>query len=441
MAGQGLVGRVRTEFAVIGAGLWGLSAAWALRQRGHEVLVLDQGEVGHVEGGSHGSCRIFRLGYEDPAYVTLAARARDSWTELEEAAGEQLLVPVPQLTFGPQLDEVRAAMEQAGQPGELLSAAEAAERFPGVAVTGEVLFESASAVTLADRALAALARLIGPAGLLTGGEAGRVTSLTATSSGVRVSTSAGEVDAERVIVCAGPWTARLVAGLGITVPGSASLEQVAYVRPAQPGLLPAVMPILVHYGGEFPYGLPVPGSDRYKIGIHFGGPPVNPENQDQSADTDLGKRIEAAAKRFLPAFDPRPVAVERCIYDNSPDTDFIIDQFGPVVLGCGTSGHGFKFGPLIGGWLADLAGSGAAAAAPAARFALGRFRPLQSRYGRRRADCLSQVRWLAALEHDDDVARRRRARRMDGRGRIRHLASRRWPAGRGRAPACAAVPA
>jgi glycine/D-amino acid oxidase-like deaminating enzyme len=49
------------------------------------------------------------------------------------------------------------------------------------------------------------------------------------------------------------------------------------------------------------------------------------------------------------------VATERCVYDNSADTDFVLDRVGNVVVGCGTSGHGFKFGPLLGELLADLA--------------------------------------------------------------------------------------
>jgi sarcosine oxidase len=49
------------------------------------------------------------------------------------------------------------------------------------------------------------------------------------------------------------------------------------------------------------------------------------------------------------------VATERCVYDNSTDTDFVLDRVGRVVVGCGTSGHGFKFGPLLGELLADLA--------------------------------------------------------------------------------------
>ncbi len=364
---------MRTDFAVIGAGICGLSAAWALARRGYEVTVIDQAPTGHRGGGSHGACRIFRLGYETPAYVTLARQAREAWTELEDACGERLLHPTPQLTFGPDMEQVRSALAAAGAPGELLTARAAAERFTGITVPGPVLYEPDSAVIAADRALAALAVLSGQStqpGQTTPSARmdARVTGLAEQGSGVRVSTTAGDLDAGRAIVCAGPWTPKLAASAGIAMPGAATMEQVGYLAPVRSGAGP--MPIFVHYGGEFPYGLPVPGSDRYKIGIHFGGPAVDPDGQDHGDDAGLVARIKAAATAFLPEFHPDPVATERCIYDNTPDTDFIVDRIGSIVFGSGTSGHGFKFGPLIGEWLAALAtGSGA----PPESFALNRF--------------------------------------------------------------------
>lgn len=378
---------VRTEFAVIGGGLTGLATAWALRRRGREAVVLEQAQVGHRNGGSHGACRIFRLGYDDPGYVVLAARARQPWAELEDACGERLLHPTPQLTFGPRLPQVRAAMRQAGAACDLIPARAAAERFPGVAVTGQVLLEPESAVIAADRALAALAALAG--GVQT---EVRVTALADDGRRVRVSSTAGDLEAERVVVCAGPWTARLLATAGIAMPGSATLEQAAYLAPgtqaspADPDPVrgnaagAAVMPIFVHYGGEFRYGLPVPGSDWYKVGVHHGGTPAEPDHQDHAEDARLSRHIEQVARAFLPGLDPRPRAVERCIYDNSPDADFIVDRIGNVVIGSGTSGHGFKFGPLLGEWLASLAVSSAGTPGQAgtlpeipARFALSRF--------------------------------------------------------------------
>jgi len=65
--------------------------------------------------------------------------------------------------------------------------------------------------------------------------------------------------------------------------------------------------------------------------------------------------LSDAARRILPGHDPRPVAIDRCLYDNSPHTDFVLDRIGRVVVGAGTLGHGFKFGPVLGELLADLA--------------------------------------------------------------------------------------
>ena len=380
---------VRTDYVVIGGGITGLATAWALARRGRDVTVLEQAAIGHRAGGSHGSCRIFRLGYEDPEYVALARRARYLWDELEASCGERLLHPAPQLTFGPQMAQVHAAMRDACESCDLLSAGQAAERFPSVRPDGQVLLEPESAVIAADRALAALARCSGlrdrgPA--LAAGT--RVTSLADDGRQVRISTSTGDIDAGHVIVCAGPWTAGLLATAGITLPASATLEQVAYLAPATDGAGPAsadtgAMPIFISYGGDVPYGLPVPGTGRYKIGIHQSGPLVDPDRQDHAGDPGLTERIERAARRFLPGFDPHPVSVERCVYDNSPDTDFIVGRIGNIAIGSGTSGHGFKFGPLLGEWLAALATGqakgtasgpeGGGSGLPPARFAPMRF--------------------------------------------------------------------
>jgi sarcosine oxidase len=105
---------------------------------------------------------------------------------------------------------------------------------------------------------------------------------------------------------------------------------------------------------------------------------TDPDGQDQSADPCLTRKLSDVAARYLPGYDPEPAAIERCIYDTSPDEDFVVDRIGNVVVGSGTSGHGFKFGPLFGEWLADLAtGARPADLAPGLqrRFALSRFRP------------------------------------------------------------------
>jgi sarcosine oxidase len=246
-------------------------------------------------------------------------------------------------------------------------------------------------VIAADEALAGLA-----AGVPDLRTSVRVLRLADKGDQVVLRTSAGQVTARTAIVTAGPWSGGLMATLGVTLPGRSTLEQVSYLRPAagngasrdvssphetcrgETSAAPGA-PIFLCHTARSPYGLPVPGSALYKIGIHPSGAAVDPDAQDQSPDQRLAGQLADAARRYLPGYEPEPVSIERCIYDNSPDEDFVLDRVGNMVIGSGTSGHGFKFGPLLGEWLADLA-TGTVGQAGAMdpglrdRFAIGRFR-------------------------------------------------------------------
>jgi sarcosine oxidase len=364
------------DVAIIGAGLLGLAAGRALAARGRDVVVLEQAEIGHPASGSKGSCRIFRLGYPDPAYVAAARQAGGLWRTLEAESGQRILLPTAQLTFGTGLPAVHDAMRAAGAPCELLSAAVVADRFPAVRVDGPALLEPQSCVIAADTALQALAAAVPE--IRTGA---RVLRLSDDGRHVTAHTSTGTVTARTVVITAGPWSGALLAILGVPLPGRPTLEQVAYLRPVGPV---AQMPIFIGHADRAPYGLPVPGSPLYKIGIHPSGPATDPDAQEQSPDPGLVSKLSEVARLYLPGYDPEPAATERCVYDNSPDEDFVLDRIGNVVVGSGTSGHGFKFGALFGEWLADLATGTSGGPAPelSQRFALRRFRPPADAAGR-----------------------------------------------------------
>ena len=320
------------DVVIVGGGLLGLSTARALRGK-REVLVLEQETVGHARGGSHGPTRIFRLGYPDPAYVRLAQQARTGWHALEAEAGEPLLHPTPQLTFGPGADAVFAALSAAGAPVERISAAEIQRQFPAFAGHGDAVLETASAVIAADRALDALRRHCGAEVR----EHARVHRVGAH----QVETETETIDARAVVVCAGPWSRSLVPGIDTL----ATLEHVGYARPG------AGLPIFIDFTEPAVYGLPTPGSDLYKVAVHHGGAAIDPHREFAPAPGAIAA-LERAIAAWLPGAGL--VEVDVCPYDNTADESFVVERIDGIVVGAGTSGHAFKFGPVLGEQLANL---------------------------------------------------------------------------------------
>jgi len=323
----------RADVVVVGGGLLGLATAWALRGR-RDVLVLERDTVGHGRGGSHGRTRIFRLGYAETEYVSMARRAAERWRALEAEGATQLLHPTPQLNFGPGAAAVFAALTAVDAPVERITAAEIEQRFPAFAGRGDAVLEPASAVIAADRTLATLRERSG-AELRDHVCVRRV-------DAHHVETDDEIVDARAVVVCAGPWTRSLVPGL----PTTTTLEHAGYVRAG------AGLPIFIDFTEPAVYGLPTPGSDLYKVAVHHGGPVIIDPDREFAADPAAVAALQRAIDHWLPGAEL--VEVDVCPYDNTADENFIVERIDGMVVGAGTSGHAFKFGPLLGEQLAQL---------------------------------------------------------------------------------------
>jgi sarcosine oxidase len=265
------------------------------------------------------------------------------------------------VTFGDDLDVLVEAMSISGAPYEKLSAPEVGVRFPTLSVSTGAVFEPESGVIAADDCLVAFREVGG----IEVRERTRVVGLDDDGRRVTVTVETAEkrdeLRATAVVVCGGPWTTTLVSGLGVDLGAEATLEQVAYLAPMA-GSEGAVdgLPVFVERRRPWFYGLPVASSGVMKISLHGAGPVVSLQDLAEGGDGDrpddvLVAELMASARRVLPGLAPEPVTTERCVYDNSPDGDFVVDRFGRVVIGAGTSGHGFKFAPLLGEVLADLA--------------------------------------------------------------------------------------
>ncbi|WP_315973746.1 FAD-dependent oxidoreductase [Glutamicibacter sp. M10] len=203
------------EYVVIGAGLAGSSAAWRLAQRGHEVALLERKVPAADDASSHGSARIFRYGYPNQLYTDLVVQARKAWDELEEASGSQLINPCGSADYGPLRNPRMLAgiLANAGVEHELLSAAEARNRFNGINFDTEVLWHPGAGVLDAERSVQAMVAQAKAYGAQVETQ-WPVASVEATTNGYKLTSADGRTYlASKIIVAAGGWLPELLGNL------------------------------------------------------------------------------------------------------------------------------------------------------------------------------------------------------------------------------------
>ena len=352
---------------VVGAGVHGLATAWQLARRGvPRVALVERFRLHHDRGSSHGAARITRSTYSDARYVRLVRVAHaEDWPRLERESGQKLIHRCDGVFWGPpegELDAWAAAVAAAGAEGvERLTPAEARRRFPvfGFPDAHAVLHDTTGGVVAAADTLRALDRLCRIEGVHVLEET-RVRSIEPSSDPIRVDTDRGRLLAERVVVTAGAWVAELVPAVAARV--SVARQHVGYFGLELPEarMAPGAFPVWVHLGspGEGShYGLPAFGRPGVKAALHG----VSPEGDDPDAHGDLDARAIERTREFLGAQLTVRVAetlhAETCLYTNTPDENFILGAlpgYPRLVVGSACSGHGFKFGPLVGRLLAGL---------------------------------------------------------------------------------------
>lgn len=311
----------------------GLATARALARQGREVVVYEQFARGHARGSSHGRTRIFRLAYPDPEWIRFAQEAHAAWRRLEAEAGVELLAPYGLLELVDDLaDSSAPALDAAGVPWERLDADEVERRYPVRVPAGQfAVCQPDAGVVRADRALEALERDLD----------------------VRYDTrveSIDELDADVVVVTAGAWVNDLVEA---RLPVRITRETVCFFDLADERAVPAVISFEPGSHKHALYALadPVHG---LKAGAHHRGTETDP-HQEGRPDAALVERVVTWVQERFPLAHPDPVDVQTCLYTTMPDESFVLERHGRVVVGSACSGHGFKFGPVVGERLARLA--------------------------------------------------------------------------------------
>ncbi len=359
----------RTEIAVVGGGIMGAAAAWQLSRRGRRVTLFEQFTLNHQRGSSHGAARIFRFAYDIPDYVRLAQASLPLWREVEAATGQEILRIMGGLDFGAPdtLEALASTLSDADVPYERLSAAAVAARYPAFRLEPgwEGIVQPQGGILNADRCRLGLIEIARQTGTEVLAET-RVTALEP-DGGVTMRTDRGDWRAEQVVLAAAGWSDELLAPLGLTIPLTVTREHVAYYR-----LDGDIIPFILHpEPGRFHfYGLPNWDEDL-KAGINLAGPETDPRQVGVVEQARI-REIDDLVARYIPGADSHSLRAETCLYASTPDDDFVLDRVGPIVLGIGFGGHGFKFGAMIGTLLADLVEGKTIPAAE--RFSATRFR-------------------------------------------------------------------
>ncbi len=363
-----MTGRTRRfDVIVVGLGGMGAAAAFHLARRGQRVLGLEQYDLLHERGSSHGLTRIIRLAYhEHPSYVPLLRRAYDLWHDLEADANEHLLVTTGSVEGGPADGPMfRGALEAAELheiDHEVLEGAEVRRRYPAYAGFDDemrVVWQPDGGFLLAERTILAHVN-----GALRRGAELRFREPVrrwepTEGGGVSVETERGRYEADRLVISAGPWASRLVPRLStLAVP---ERQVLAWLQPMRPELFtPDRFPVFILDvpEGSF-YGFPVHDVPGFKFGwYHHFREPIDPDAADRSARPDDEVALRSFAERYFPDGAGPTVMLKACIFTNSPDEHFIIDRLPDapqVVIAAGFSGHGYKFCSVVGEILADLA--------------------------------------------------------------------------------------
>ena len=360
----------RTRYVVVGAGLAGAATAWQLARRGADVTVLESFAPGHAFGSSHGSARIIRRAYADPFYAALTGEAWTDWADLEAETGEQVVTRTGGIDFGHEGEVLAVARAQAaeGIPHTLYDRAEATERWPQFAFSGPVLHHPEAGVLDADRAVLAMTTRATSLGatLHTGWT---VVDVSARGSGYLLSSASGHapVEADVVVVTAGPWLPELLPALpldpALLPPLQVTQQTVFHFRACDN----SEWPVFLHRDASFHYGLPGGadvGPGVIKVGEHDLGEPTTASGRSGTVDPATRGRLLDYVTRHVPGLLPEPRDEATCLYTNTPTEDFVVDRRAGLVVVSPCSGHGAKFAATIGRVAAELA-TGARPTTPA----------------------------------------------------------------------------
>lgn len=365
---RGAAGAATWDVAVIGAGAFGAWTAHALRQMGQRVCLIDAFGPANGRSSSGDETRIIRCSYgKQDIYSVWAHRSLAAWKALQVRSSEQLFESTGVLAIAQAndayLDASAKALGHLGIAHERLTANAVMKRFPAFHLdrSEDALFEPASGALFAKRGIQTLVKE-----LIAGGVDWRTAAIMTPAGGGalrEIMTESGEtISAGRYVFACGPWLPKVfpdVIGPRIEAQRAevfflgAPAGSAAFAPPA----MPTWMDNYTSQNGA--YGFPDLEARGCKIAVDPARATViDPDTQSRMVTQPfIDVMREFAAFRF-PSLAKAPIIETRvCQYEMTRDEDYILDRhpgFDNVWIAGGGSGHGFKNGPEVGKYMANL---------------------------------------------------------------------------------------
>jgi glycine/D-amino acid oxidase-like deaminating enzyme len=339
------------KVGIVGGGITGLSTAWALARRGADVSLFEQGTLPNPLASSHDAHRLIREAYgAEIGYSQRVREAWGSWARLWDDLGVCHYVETGTLALatdaGGWTHDSRAAMTQLDWKHSILPRDAVAERFPWL-VTEDVdwaLWLDSGGVLLADRILEALSEHLSGSGV----------ELLPNTPVLGVDASRGLVDTasesrefDAIVIAAGPWTAQLRPELSARI--TPSRQVVAFAKPpAEFAAAWTEAPMLLDVGSAGFYAVPPVAGTGLKIGDHGFSLAGDPSADRTASQAEVLAVFQSARGRFVNFEDYELLGEKVCFYTVERSERFVLDQREKMWGISGLSGHGFKFGPLLG---------------------------------------------------------------------------------------------
>ena len=356
------------DLLVVGGGAFGLGTAAEAARRGLTVAVIERGPLPNPVAASYGPSRKIRSTYTEPHYAALAREAMTGWRQIERETGAELYLAVGNLAYTsldeqPHLDALEAVSRQIGADIELLDQAAMRARFPQFRRAKRAILERDAGFVRASACIEALRVVAERAGAVILPEREIVaidldgpSVVVATAGGERGQAGSGErFRGERAVLALGGWTKRLLPELGDVL--TQTQQGIMYLASVPDAFRSPAFPAW-GCSDDGVYGFPAWKSDPFKIAHHTQSPAVeSPDFDRMTTPAGFVEDMRAFLRDHL-GIDPdaAPLRAESCMYNLSPTSDFLID-FHPrdarLLVATGGSGHGFKFGSVIGSAVMD----------------------------------------------------------------------------------------